>query len=175
MADRSFLVRAGWILVIVLAGYLLVDKLRTPAAPPATVPEATTLAPAPQAPPVTSAPEVIEAPAAGVSPSAQATPSGTPAPAASASPSGSPTPDPAETQRKQQEEQRIRSELAAAKAKADSLSAAASTECPDLKPGEQRFPGTVALCARLRSDAAQAVSQYEALKQQAAAAGINVP
>jgi hypothetical protein len=68
----------------------------------------------------------------------------------------------------------MRSELATAKAKAESLSAAANAECPDLKPGELRHPGAVGACARLRSETAQAVSQYELLKKQALAAGIAV-
>ena len=174
MADRSFLVRAGWVLVIVTAGSVTACQERTPAPPPSTTPPAATLAPerAP-APPVASAPSASEAPASAVSPAAPVTPSATATPPVAASASAPPTEDPAEAQRKQQEE-RIRAELAAAKARADSLSSAANTECPDLKPGELRHPGAVAHCARLRSEATQAVSQYEALKQQVAAAGIKV-
>jgi hypothetical protein len=104
------------------------------------------------------------------SPSASPEAQPTPTPADSAVPSPEPTPDPA----RQAEQERLRSELAAAKAKADALSAALATECPDLKPGELRHPGAVGRCARLRSEAAQAVSQYEASKKQAEAAGIAV-
>ena len=168
MAD-SFLVKTRLLLVIAVAGFGLACSERTPAPPPTTAPAATTLAPAPPAAP---GPALGEAPAAEVSPSPSASPSASPAPSAAASASASPTADPAEAQRKQQQEQ-IRAQLAAAKERADSLSTAANTECPDLKPGELRHPGAVASCARLRGEAAQAVSQYEALKQQAAAAGIN--
>jgi hypothetical protein len=173
MADRSLLVRAGWVLVIVTAGSVTACKERTPAPPPSTTPAAATLAPERAPAPVASAPSASEAPASAVSPAAPVTPSATATPPVAASASASPTADPAEAQRKQQEE-RIRAELAAAKARADSLSSAANTECPDLKPGELRHPGAVAHCARLRSEATQAVSQYEALKQQVAAAGIKV-
>jgi len=166
MADRSFFVRAGWTLVIAAGGFALACRERTPAPPPSTVPAATTPATVPPVAPT------YEAPAAEVSPSPSVSPSATPTPAATASASASPTADPAEAQRKQQQES-IRAQLAAAKARADSLSTAANTECPDLKPGELRHPGAVAACARLRSEATQAVSQYEALKQQAAAAGVN--
>jgi hypothetical protein len=100
-------------------------------------------------------------------------PAATPEPQVSASASTPPTPDPAEALRAEQE-QRIRAEVATAKAKAESLSAAANAECPDLKPGELRHPGAINHCARLRSEAAQAVSQYEMLKKQALAAGIAV-
>jgi len=176
MADRSFLVRAGWTLVAIVLVYLVVDRLRTPAPgpPPVTNPVATTLAPPVQEPLVASAPPVSGVPASELSPTAQATPGATSSPQATATASTPPTPDPAEAQRKQQEEQRIRDELAAAKAKAESLSVAADTECPDLKAGELRHPGAVSHCARIRSEAAQAVSQYEAVKQRAVAAGINV-
>jgi hypothetical protein len=167
MAD-PFLVRTRVWLVITVAGFGLACSERTPAPPPTTTPAAT-LAPAP---PVAPGPAIGEAPASAVSPSPSASPSVGPAPSAAASASASPTADPAEAQRKQQQEQ-MRAQLAAAKERADSLSAAANTECPDLKPGELRHPGAVAHCARLRGEAAQAVSQYEALKQQAAAAGVN--
>jgi hypothetical protein len=176
MADRSFLTRAAWTLAIVLAGYLLVQKLRTPApAPqPVTSPVATTLAPErPREPPAVSAPTVSEMPASGLSPTARVMPVVTPEPQVAASASTQPTPDPAEALRAEQE-QRIRAEVATAKAKAESLSAAANAECPDLKPGELRHPGAINHCARLRSEAAQAVSQYEMVKKQALAAGIAV-
>jgi hypothetical protein len=100
-------------------------------------------------------------------------PVATPEPQVAASASTQPSPDPADALRAEQE-QRIRSEVATAKAKAESLSAASNAECPDLKPGELRHPGAVNRCARLRSEAAQAVSQYESLKKQALAAGIVV-
>jgi hypothetical protein len=173
MADRPFLVRVGWAMVIVAAGFGLACSERTPAPPPSTAP-ATTPAPDSVARPPATSPAVNQASVAQPMPTASATPSATATPAAAPSPSTSPTPDPAEAQRKQQEEQRIRSELAAAKATADTLTNAANTECPDLKPGELRHPGAVAHCAQLRGQAALAVSQYEAMKQQAAAAGIKV-
>jgi hypothetical protein len=174
--DRSFLTRAAWTLAIVLAVYLLVNGLRTP--PPApqavTIPAATTLAPQrPQEPPVVSAPAVREMPASQLSPDPRMTPVASPPPQATASASTPPTPDPAEALRAEQE-QRIRSDVAAAKSKADSLSAAANAECPDLKPGELRHPGAVSHCARLHSEAAQAVGHYEALKKEAREAGIVV-
>ena len=175
MADRSFLTRAAWTLAIVLAGYLLVRGLRKPpsAPPPATLPVATTLAPErlPE-PPGASAP-ARESPASELSPKAPAMPVASPEPEVSPSASTPPTPDPAEAQRAEQE-QRVRSAVATAKAKAESLSAAANAECPDLKPGELRHPGAVSHCTRLRGEAAQAVSQYEDLKKQAAAAGVVV-
>jgi hypothetical protein len=175
MASRSFLTRAAWTLAIVLAGYLLVERLRTPApaAQPVTIPVSTTLAGEPQEPPAVSAPPVSAMPASELSPTAHAMPVATPETQVAASPSTPPTPDPAEALRAEQE-QRIRSEVATAKAKAESLSTAANAECPDLKPGELRHPGAVSHCARLRGDAAQAVSHYEALKKQALAAGIVV-
>jgi hypothetical protein len=167
MEDRRFLVRTRLSLVIAAAAFGLACTERAPAPPPST-----TLAPERVPAPVASAPPVSEAPAVEVSASPSVSPSVTPATAATASPSASPTADPAEAQRKQEQE-RIRAELAAAKARADSLTTAVNTECPDLKPGELRHPGAVAACARLRGEATQAVSQYEALKQQAAAAGVN--
>jgi hypothetical protein len=172
MAERSSLGRLAWIVIAIVAVYLVEEKLRTPAAPPPTVPAATTLAPASAAEPPITVP-MSDVPAAAVSPSASATPAASPSVAAS--PAASPTPDPAEAQRKQQQEQRIRAELAAAKSKADALTSAANTECPDLKPGELRHPGAVAHCIQLKAEATAAVNQYEALKQQAAAAGISVP
>jgi len=177
MADRSFLTRAAWTLAIVLAGYLLVHALRNPqpAPPPVTIPAATTLAPErPREPPAASAPTVGEMPASEPSPTAHVMPVATPEPQVTATASTQPTPDPAEAARRAEQEGRIRSELATAKARAESLSAASNTECPDLKPGELRHPGAVNYCARLRSEAAQAVSQYESLKKQALAAGIVV-
>jgi hypothetical protein len=177
MADRSFLTPAAWTLAVVLAGYLLVHGLRTPppAPQPKTIPAATTLAPErPPEPPAVSAPTASEMPPSGLSPTAHVMPVATPEPRVTASASTQPTPDPAEAARRAEQEQRIRSELATAKANAESLSAAANAECPDLKPGELRHPGAVGHCARLRSEAAQAVSQYEVLKKQALAAGIVV-
>lgn len=173
MVDRPFLVRAGWMMVIVAAGFAFACKERAPAPPPSTAPAATP-APDSAAPPPATLPAVSQAPVAQPMPAASATPSAAATPAASPSALTSPTPDPAEAQRKQQEEQRIRAELAAAKATADTLTSAANSECPDLKPGELRHPGAVAHCAQLRGQAAQAVSQYEAMKQQAGAAGIKV-
>jgi hypothetical protein len=103
---------------------------------------------------------------------APATPTAS-APQVAASASASPSPDPAEAERAEQE-QRVRSEVAAAKARAESLSATANAECPDLKPGELRHPGAVSRCARLHSEAAEAVNQYELRKKEALAAGITV-
>ena len=176
MGDRSFLKRAAWTLAIVLAGYLLVNGLRTPRPAPQAVtsPTATTLAPQrPQEPPAVSAPMVSEMPVSQLSPNPRITPVASPKPQATASASTPPTPDPAEALRAEQE-QRIRSEIAVAKSRADSLSGAANAECPDLKPGELRHPGAVNHCARLHSEAAQAVSHYEALKKEAQEAGIVV-
>jgi hypothetical protein len=174
--DRSFLTRAGWALAILLAGYLLVHGLRNPqpSPPPTTIPAATPLArEQPPPPSAVSAPTLSEMPASALSPTAAAMPGATAGPQVAASPSAPPTPDPATAQRAEQE-QRTRSEVAAAKAKAESLSATSNAECPDLKPGELRHPGAVNHCERLRSEAAQAVSQYENLKKQALAAGIVV-
>jgi len=176
MADRSFLTRAAWTLAIVLAGYLLVHRPRTPlpAPPPVRIPVATTLAGEhPQEPPAVSAPTVSEIPESELSATAHVMPVATPEPQVAASASTQPTPDPAEALRAEQE-QRIGAEVATAKAKAESLSAASKSECPDLKPGELRHPGAVNHCARLHSEAAQAVSHYEILKKQALAAGIAV-
>jgi hypothetical protein len=177
MGDRSFLTRAAWTLAIVLAGYLLVNALRTPRPAPQAVtsPTATTLAPQrPPEPPAVSAPAVSEMPASQLSPNPRMTPVASPQPQATASASTPPpTPDPAEALRAEQE-QRIRSEVSAAKSRADSLSTAANAECPDLKPGELRHPGAVSHCTRLRGEAAQAVSHYEALKKEAQEAGIVV-
>jgi hypothetical protein len=177
--ERPFLTRAALTLAIVLAGYLLVRGLRdpVPAPQPAPSPVATPLdGERPQEPPAVPAATPYEAPAPETSPSAAVAPVApvaTPAPQASPSPSTAPTPDPAEAQRAAQE-QRLRAEVAAAKAKADSLSATANAECPDLKPGEMRHPGAVTRCVRLRSEAAQAVSNYETVKQMALAAGVVV-
>jgi hypothetical protein len=176
MADRSLVTRAAWTVVIVLAGYLLVDTLRgqKPAPSPEAEPVAT-LAPQQMAPPpVAATPLVGTMPASAPVPAASATPGAAPAPVTSATASPSPTADPAEAVRAEQERS-IRAQVAAAKAKAESLAATANTECPDLKPGELRHPGAVAHCARLRGEAAQAIAQYEDLRKQALAAGVTVP
>jgi len=114
--------------------------------------------------------QLASTPSPSASPSASASAAASPG---AASPSASPTTDAADAQRKQQQDQ-LKADLAAAKSTADSLAAKANSECPDLKPGEQRHPGAVAYCTRLRSDATLAASQYESLKQQAAAAGVKV-
>jgi len=89
----------------------------------------------------------------------------------SASPSA--TPDPEEAKRVEQE-QRLRAEVAAAKARADALAAQVNSECPDLKPGELRHPGAAARCDVLKDQAAEAARQYELGKREAQAAGITV-
>ena len=140
-----------------------------PASQPAASPVATTLAA--ERPP--------EASAARATPMNAAPASGSPttptasAPPVAASASASPSPDPAEAERVEQE-QRVRAEVAAAKARAESLTATANAECPDLKPGELRHPSALSRCARLHSEAAEAVNQYELRKKEALAAGITV-
>jgi len=174
MADRSLLTGAAWTLAIAVAAYLLVDCGPAPAPQSETSPVPTTLAPErPPEPPVASAPTLGGAPTSGFPPATDVLPAASAEPQVTAPASGAPSPVPTQGLSADQE-QRIRSELAAAKTKAESLSAASNTECPDLKPGEMRHPGAVGRCARLRSEAASAVSQYEALKKQAQAAGITV-
>jgi hypothetical protein len=155
---------AAWLLALALQGCA--------ASPPEQARESPSPAPeAAQAPAVTP-PSADFAPGAG--PAAAQAPSPVApavAPAASASPSA--TPDPAEAARAEQEK-KVRAQVAAAKATADSLTAKADTECPDLKPGELRHPGAIARCAQMRADAAQAVSDYEALKKEARDAGFAV-
>jgi hypothetical protein len=176
--DRTLLTRAGWILAIILGGYLLVDKLRTPAAPP---PAATSLV-APTAAPEAGAPATVQAPSTYATPAFESSPGtapaatgpATPSPQATASASASPSPDAAAEAVRAEQERRLRADLDAAKAKADSLTATANSECPELKSGEQRHPGAIYRCQRLRNEAAQAVADYESLKKQAQAAGINV-
>ena len=81
---------------------------------------------------------------------------------------------PTEEAKRVEEEQRVRAEVAAAKARAEALTAQANAECPDLKPGELRHPGAVARCRLLKEQAAEAVRQYEVGKKDAQAAGITV-
>jgi hypothetical protein len=171
MVDRSFFATVGWVLAILVAGAALAVEGcgSAPAPQPAASPVATTLAPErPPDAPVVAATTMNAAPASG----SPTTPTAS-APQVAASASASPSPDPAEAERAEQE-QRVRSEVAAAKAKAESLTATANAECPDLKPGELRHPGAVSRCARLHSEAAQAVNQYELRKKEALAAGISV-
>ena len=171
MADHSFRMRAARAGSLPVAVALLVLGLQacsgsTPEPSPSPLGQE-------QAPPGVSAPPAGYVPPVESSPADQAmTPSG-PAPQLSTTASPSPSSDPAEAQRAEQE-QRVRAEVAAAKATAESLTTAANTECPDLKSGELRHPGAVSHCARLRSQAAQAVSQYETLKKEARDAGISV-
>jgi hypothetical protein len=151
MAERSFLARASWTLAIVAAAGSLSacgsrERDAQPSATPAGAPLGAERTPEPPAAPASERP---------------------------ASPSTSPTTDAAAAQRAEQEKA-VRAQVAAAKAKADSLSAQANSECPDLKPGELRHPGSVGYCNRLRSEAANAVGEYESLKKQAQAAGITV-
>ena len=171
MADRSFgirVTRAGSLTMSAAVLVLGLEACAGSAPVPSPSPLAQEQTPAPGvAPPQAYVPPVESSPsAAAIAPAA-------PAPQLSATSSPSPSADPADAQRAQ-EKQRLRSELAAAKAAADSLTTAANTECPDLKPGELRHPGAVSHCAGLRSRAAQAVSRYEALKKDARDAGIAV-
>ena len=169
MVHRSFFAAVGRALAILVAGAALVVNGcgHAPAPQPAASPVATTLAPErPPGAPVAAATTMNAAPAS----RSPATPAAS-APQVAASASASPSPDPVEAERAYQE-QRIRSEVATLKAKAESLSATANAECPDLKPGELRHPGAVSRCARLRSEAAEAVNQYELRKKEALAAGI---
>jgi hypothetical protein len=64
--------------------------------------------------------------------------------------------------------------VAAAKARAEALTAQVNTECPELKPGELRHPSASARCQLLKDQAAEAVRQYELGKREAQAAGITV-
>ena len=107
------------------------------------------------------------------SPAGQAVAPSGPAPQLSATASPSPGADPAEAERAEHEK-KIRAQLAAAKAEADSLTATFNSECPDLKPGELRHPGAVSRCEGMRNRAAKAVSEYETLKKEAQDAGIAV-
>lgn len=107
------------------------------------------------------------------SPSAPVGASGAPPAAAGASPSPSPTTDP-EAARRAEQEQRLTAKVAAAKAKADSLTGQYNGECPELKPGELRHPGAVAHCNHLHEEAAAAIQDYEAARREAQAAGITV-
>ena len=68
----------------------------------------------------------------------------------------------------------MRAEVAAAKARAESLTAQVNSECPDLKPGELRHPSSAARCQLLKDQAAEAARQYELGKREAQAAGITV-
>ena len=174
MAERSFLVRTSWTLAIVAAALSLSacgsrERDAQPSATPADAPLATERTPEP---PTTPAP-AGERPSPETAPAGPVTPPAAATPPASPSASASPTTDPAAAQRAETEKA-VRAQVAAAKAKADTLSAQANSECPDLKPGELRHPGSVGYCHRLRSEAANAVSAYESLKKQALAAGITV-
>jgi hypothetical protein len=168
-------VRRDW--TVVAVSLLVLGLQACSASPPEQVPVASPVANDQPPPPAVSAPAAGGVAAADPAPAGQPTPAASaaaPQATASASASPSPSPDPAEAARAEQEK-RIRAELATAKAKVDSLTAKADTECPDLKPGQLRHPGAVSHCAQLRSDAAQAVSDYEALKKEARDAGIAVP
>jgi type IV secretory pathway VirB10-like protein len=177
MVDRSSHPAAGFTIAIVMTAVVLVACGGPKAAPsPSPSPAEVTLAPArPADAPAEIAPATGQAaagaPAAAAGAPAAAAPAAA-APAAAASPS--PTPDPEEAKRAEQE-QRLRAEVAAAKARAEALTAQVNSECPDLKPGEQRHPTAAARCALLKDQAADAVRQYELGKREAQAAGITVP
>src|SRR5262249_47201224 len=115
------------------------------------------------------------APGAGAAGSAAGAPAGG-APAAAPAPGGSPSASPGadEEAKRAEREKRTRAEVAAAKEQADALTAQANAECPELGPGQQRYPGTVARCQSLKDRAGAAVQAYETAKRAAQAAGINV-
>jgi hypothetical protein len=176
--DRPFLRAAASALTLAAAAALLAACGSKPAPSPSPSPAEVTLAPARPAdapaelapaaqPPAAAAP----AGAAGGAAPAAAPAAAAPAAAASASPAA--TPDPEEAKRVEQE-QRLRAEVAAAKARADSLTAQVNSECPDLKPGELRHPSAAARCQLLKDQAAEAVRQYELGKREAQSAGITV-
>jgi len=173
MMDRSSRPSAGFPLALaVTAAVLVACGGPKPAPSPEASPAAVTLAPerpadAPAAIAPTTSLAASTAPAAAPAVAAAAAAP----PAASASPS--PTADPEEAKRVEQE-QRLRAEVAAAKARAEALTAQVNAECPDLKPGELRHPGAVARCRLLKEQAAEAVRQYEVGKKDAQAAGVNV-
>jgi hypothetical protein len=177
--DRSFLRTAGSALTIAATAALLAACGSKPAPSPSPSPAEVTLAPGrPADAPAELAPATSQAvpgagsaagPAAAGAPAAAA-PAGA-APAASASLAA--TPDPEEAKRVEQE-QRLRAEVGAAKARADSLTAQVNSECPDLKPGELRHPSAAARCQLLKDQAAEAVRQYELGKREAQSAGITV-
>jgi hypothetical protein len=176
--DRSVLRAAVAVFTITTTAALLAACGSKPAPSPSPSPEEVTLAPArPAEAPAEIAP--AGQPAAGAAPAGAAGAAGAPvapaaaAPAAGASPSPSATPDAEEAKRVEQE-QRLRAEVAAAKARADELTAQVNSECPDLKPGELRHPGAAARCQILKDQAAEAVRQYELGKREAQAAGITV-
>ena len=175
--DRAFLRTAGSVLTIAATAALLSACGSRPEPSPSPSPAEVTLAPArPADAPAEIAPATGQAAPAAV-PGAPGAPAAAPpaaaAPAA-ASPSPLATPDPEEAKRVEQE-QRLRAEVAAAKARADALTAQVNTECPDLKPGQLRHPSASARCALLKDQAADAVRQYELGKREAQAAGITVP
>jgi len=185
--DRSFPRAAVSVFTIAATAALLAACGSKPAPSPSPSPEEVTLAPArPADAPAeiapASQPAVGSAPAgaagaggaggAGGAAGAPAAPAAA-APAAGASASPSATPDPEEAKRVEQE-QRLRAEVAAAKARADALAAQVNSECPDLKPGELRHPGAAARCDVLKDQAAEAARQYELGKREAQAAGITV-
>ena len=176
--DRSFPRAAVSVFTIAATAALLAACGSKPAPSPSPSPEEVTLAPArPADAPAEIAP--ASQPAVGSAPAGAAGAAGAPAapaaaaPAAGASASPSATPDPEEAKRVEQE-QRLRAEVAAAKARADALAAQVNSECPDLKPGELRHPGAAARCDVLKDQAAEAARQYELGKREAQAAGITV-
>jgi hypothetical protein len=177
--DRSFPRAAASALTIAALAALLGACGSKPAPSPSPSPAEVTLAPARPAdapaelapaaqPPAAAAP----AGAVGGAPPAAGAPAAA-APAAPASASPSATPDPEEAKRVEQE-QRLRAEVAAAKARADALTAQVAAECPDLKPGELRHPSAATRCQLLKDQAADAVRQYELGKREAQAAGVTV-
>lgn len=164
---------AGSMLTIAAIAALLAACGSKPAPSPSPSPAEVTLAPArPADAPAEIAPATGQAAPGAPPAAAPAAPAAAPAAAASASPLA--TPDPEEVKRVELE-QRLRAEVAAAKARADALTTQVNTECPDLKPGELRHPSASARCALLKDQAADAVRQYELGKREAQAAGIAVP
>jgi hypothetical protein len=173
--DRPFLRAAASMLTIAATAALLSACGSKPAPSPSPSPAEVTLAPArPADAPAEIAPATSQA-APGAAPAAVPGAPAAPAAAApaAASPSPAATPDPEEAKRVEQE-QRLRAEVAAAKARADAMTAQVNSECPDLKPGELRHPSASARCALLKDQAADAVRQYELGKREAAAAGVTV-
>ena len=169
MAGTRALV-ASMAVVVVAAGCGGARSPQAGASPGATVGESPRLPDAA----IGSLPSVDPGAFAAPSPSPSPSPLVDGAPPAAAAASASPTPDP-EAAKRAGQEQRLRAQLDAAKAKTDALTAQFNAECPELKPGELRHPGAVARCNRLHDEAAAAVQAYEAARRDAQAAGVTVP
>jgi hypothetical protein len=179
-------VRLGAVLVAATAIAGLAACSRGSETPPATTPSASVAAST--APPEVTVPSVAPFDVAtSPSPSPSAAAAGAPGAVAAEAPAGgaagaaapgaSPSASPgaeAEAAKRAEQEKQVRADVAAAKAQADALAAQASSECPDLKPGEMRHPGAVARCNQLRNAAAAAAQAYETAKRTAQSAGITV-